>query len=139
MSGYYFPKNKDAKNPTDLLDRPIQEGDYVVWPTSAGRAVGISVGVIEKINFKSGDGKCPQHAATSYTVRVKPLKAGAKYHYTRQEEYVPAGFLGKDGKRHYFRDIGAGVKPVTVQKVNNIVKLETPTQVEDDYAEPRHG
>jgi hypothetical protein len=69
---------------------------------------------------------------TSTTLRIQPLQAAYKSHYSEETEYVPDGYVDKDGRTRLFRPTGRGVKPVTLQKVNNAVKLNM-DHIEDYY------
>lgn len=109
---------KDPTNPTDILDRPIQAGDYVAYPAMAGRSARMTVGQITSINFKIPkmgvryDGtpyetsefvNAPtglEHTAKKYTVSIQPI-VSTSYYWT-----------AKDGKKP---------KPVTIQNVENIL------------------
>lgn len=118
--------NYDPQNPTDLLGRPISEGDYVAWGTTYGRSPAVAVCKITKIRFfaEQGYGKrveCPQQFATGYTLRLLPIKSTGSV--SKNTEYVSGGFKEPDGSISYFRDLG-GVKEKTVQLVKNVVKLE---------------
>jgi len=98
----------------DLFKQPIEVGDTIAWPTSAGRAVGITVGRITKITWKD---KRNSVSGRMYTVQARPLKAGYSGHYSRKWDPVTKQY-----------DDSAEIAPVTIQKVQNIVKVEVPAQ-----------
>ena len=122
--------NYDPQNPTDLLDRPIAEGDVVAWGTTYGRSAALAVCVIEKIRFyrtvNSGAYStkrvtCPQGAAEGYTLRLRPIKSTGR---VTDEEYVPGGIIDPEtGERKFFRKLDKA-KSKTVLLVKNVVKLE---------------
>ena len=74
---------RDPTNPVDLLGRPISVGDYVAIATVAYRSASLTVGRIEKLNFrrKATDTyewiPCPQHAAEKYTVTIEIFQTTA--------------------------------------------------------------
>ena len=71
---------KDPQHPTDILDRPIKEGDFVIYPISLGRTPGLAIGPIIEIVFKKYDNdkykdvKCAQNEAEKYSLRIKSYK-----------------------------------------------------------------
>lgn len=77
--------NYDPKNPSDLLGRPIAEGDMVAWAHTYGRSPAMGVMRIKRINFTcevdcaTGYGKkrvaCDQRDADKYTLRLVPVKS----------------------------------------------------------------
>ena len=95
--------------PTDFVGQRLHEGDIIAFAvgTHGSRRSRMVVGRIEKFNFKSvPSGKftaqpCPQHMATSWTARVRPLK-----------------WTG-----HRAKDQDGRVKSVTATIPQNIVKL----------------
>jgi hypothetical protein len=105
---------KDPSNPTDILDRPIAAGDYVAFPTMSGRSARLTVGQITKINYnreikipgRYGTQKapCAPQVAEWYTVQIQPMVTTSYYWTGRHEGEAP--------------------RPVTIQKVENIIKLE---------------
>lgn len=130
-----FPQTKDPNNPTDLMGRPLDVGDYVAWGISRGSSgVAMSVGRIERINFTrpkieyDWEGKpyegsknepcCPPHAKR-YTVAIKPLSTTSYYHSAKV--YDPSRPVGER-----FQKNPEGIKTVTIQKVENLVKVELP-------------
>lgn len=73
----------DPKNPSDLLGRPITEGDVVAWGTTWGQSAALCIAVIDKIKFtkevpsgaySTKRKECPPHEAEKYTLRLRPLK-----------------------------------------------------------------
>lgn len=114
-------RSKDPNNPTDLLGRSIEVGDFVAFPTLSGRSAVTTVGRIDKINFKA---KVPgkyntwmdvgQGSAEKYTVRIQPM-VSTGYYWSGESTGEPP-------------------RPVTIQKVENIVKLDV-DDVEDALAE----
>lgn len=116
---YKFPR--DPQNPADLIGRPITVGDYVVYPVGSS-SPGMTVGRIIEFKFKRPANPtatwyhdwidCPQDQAVKYTVRIKPLVSQGGYYWRKDEE---------------------GVRPVTVQKVENLVRVDA-EHVEDSFA-----
>lgn len=111
----------DALGAVDMLGFKIAVGDHVAWPTSAGRAVGMSVGQITKINWKD---KRSGISGRMYTVQAKPLKAAYTGHYYSSTKWNPLT------KKHEARP--DGIPPVTIQKVQNILKIDIKLQDELD-------
>lgn len=131
----------DPKNPTDLLDRPIKEGDIVAWGTTYGRSAGLCVARIEKIRFVrtvySKRIECRQDEADDYTLSLRPLKStGSVTH-----RHIPTGrdvtyFHSLKSFAYWDRSRPEGGRCVsvpeseleaklkTVQLVKNVVKLE---------------
>lgn len=113
----------DPKNPKDILGSPIEPGVFVVWPRSIGSSSGISIGRVERVNFKRlapGSSylwdKCQQHQAERFSLTLQPF-ATPSFGYTKPGEYLRQ----EDGG---IRFIPSGdVKPVTVQNVENVVVL----------------
>ena len=113
--------DKDPHNPTDVIGRPIAEGDFIAYPTMWGSSAQIRIARIEKIRFKKNkikfdyQGKpyeskydfedCPRHQAVKYTLYVQPIEK-------------------KDGRwtdRNYRDEPN---KCVTLQKVGNAVRVD---------------
>lgn len=117
----------NPKNPSDLLGRPIHEGDIVGWGTLYGRSPGLAVCVIEKIRFirKAPPGnwrvvneECTQAQAEDYQLRLRPLKSTGHVSYIDQATgksvwSIPSGADPKQFK----------AKTVTVKLVKNVVKI----------------
>lgn len=124
----------DPQNPTDLLDRPIAEGDYVAWGTTFGRSPAVAVCQIEEIRFlmKNPDYPvdsskefipCQQHQAEKYQLRLLPIKSTGSVNMTGR--YVPGGFPDPDtGKTIYFEKLDRPALK-TIHLVKNVVKLES--------------
>lgn len=108
----------DALGAHDLFGQPIEVGDSICWPTSAGRAVGITVGIVTKVTFKE---KRNSISGRMYTVQAKPLKAGYSGHYSTKR-YKKDRVTGK------YIITEKEISPVTIQKVQNIVKVEIPAK-----------
>lgn len=115
----------DPTNPTDLLDRPIAEGDIVAWGTSASRSLALCIATIEKIRYtcvvQTSDGakeiECTQAAAEKYTLRLKPIKSTGWITDSRFI-YDPVA------KKGHHEKLQGGAKVKTVYLVKNVVKLE---------------
>lgn len=108
----------DALGAHDLFGSPIEVGDSIAWPTSAGRAVGITVGIVTKVTFKETRNRI---SGRMYTVQAKPLKAGYSGHYSNKS-------FKKDRKTGKYVIMEKEISPVTIQKVQNIVKVEVPAK-----------
>jgi hypothetical protein len=102
----------------DLFGQPLEVGDTIAWPTSAGRAVGITVGVVTKITWKDTRNRV---SGRMYTVQARPLKAGYSGHYSNKS-YTTDKATGK------LVVTEKEISPVTIQKVQNIVKVEVPAK-----------
>lgn len=134
----------DPNDPRDMLGQPIAEGDYVSWPISIGRSVGMSVGEIVRINFKHKNPDYPfkssaseyvngaQQGALHYTLSLRPLITTGHYH--EQTEYIPQGFVDEHGRTRHFKPTGKGVRPVTLRHVGKVLRLHA-ANVEDALAE----
>lgn len=131
-------RNKDPKNPTDILGRPIAEGDVVAWAVTQGRSAELAICVIEKINFtrKNLAGgaqwrntyiKCEQWQADRYTLRLRPLeRTGYCTFRTRDEgfsEYQVQNKTGIKGDRYLRPEAYVG-DVSTAQKIDHVIKLE---------------
>lgn len=133
-----MPIGYDPQNPTDLLDRPIAEGDIVAWGTNYGRSPAVCVARIEKISFRADDPsgrkssiEVPRQFATRYTLQLQPLKSTGgtsipqRYHpngYTDPQ----TGMLARNanGTISHFEALSDKPKLKTVHLVKNVVKLE---------------
>jgi hypothetical protein len=122
--------NIDPQNPTDLLGRPIAEGDIVAWGTTYGRSPAVCVAKITKIRFiqrenkwSRGGQEVEQAVADSYTLRLQPiLSTGSTSSPTR---YHRDGWTDPaDGKVKHFEPLSDKPKEKNVQIVKNIVKLD---------------
>lgn len=113
----------DAKGFCDMLGKTIAVGDTIAWPTSAGRAIGMTVGRITKINKKD---KRNTHSGRNWTISAKPIKAAYDGHYYSKTKWNP------ETKQHEERD--DGIPAVTIQKVQNVVKVTLSDQMSFDEA-----
>lgn len=112
----------DAQNPTDLMDRPIAEGDIVAWGTTYGRSPALCVARIHKIRFiqrgKHGihNIEVEQALADDYQLILEPIKStGSVTNSTFRRDPV-------DGRWKSFPLEKPKLK--TIHLVKNIVKLE---------------
>lgn len=128
----------DPQNPTDLLDRPIKEGDLVAWGTTYGRSPAVCVARIHKISFRAKDPtgrkssiEVPQQFAEKYTLQLQPLKSTGMT--SMPTKYHPRGFIDPEtgelarhpnGGTKYFETLSDKPKLKTVHLVKNVVKLE---------------
>lgn len=125
----------NPKNPCDLLDRPIREGDIVAWGTTYGRSPAVAVCRIDKIryvrkvNYKNVE--CSQWEAEDYTLRLEVLKSTGSVTYN--DVYEPNGWIDPatgqlarypNGGISKFRRLSDKPKLKTIHLVKNIVKLE---------------
>lgn len=102
---------------TDFIGQTLDEGDVVAFAvgTHGSRRSRMIVGRIEKVNYKAvPQGKftampCPQHMATSWTLRVRPLKWSG----------------------HRAKDAEGRVKSVPATIPANIVKLTDLSQADE--------
>lgn len=105
----------NPSDPRDMLGARIAEGDYLVWPVGHGRANGVSVGRLLKINYMHDTPAYPHHGGR-YVRRDTPHGA---HHYTlRLQPLVTTGYYWTS------RD-GDLPKPVTIQIVGKVVRLST--------------
>lgn len=127
----------DPQNPTDLLGRPIAEGDVVAWGTTHGRSAALCVAVIDKIRFIQtaclGNGwknrEVPQSMADDYTLRLRPLKSTGSVSTIDKRPGAPRPSGSTSTRWILDEDIADEpdryeVKTKSVQLVKNIVKLE---------------
>jgi hypothetical protein len=100
----------DPRNPTDLMDRPIKEGDIVAWGTTYGRSPAVAVCRINKIRYVKNSCaetnwkriEVPQDVADDYTLQLEVIKT------------TGYGSSGRNGTS----------KLKSVQIVKNVVLLE---------------
>ncbi len=127
----------DPQNPSDLLGQPIANGDVVAWSTAYGQSVALCVAVIEKIKFTRQINykrkECPQSEATGYRLRVRPIASTGSITWVdkRADETRPSGL----GGAYYVAQEDLEAEPdryvakcVTIQRVDNIVRLDGPAR-----------
>lgn len=96
--------NIDGPKPlTDMLGQNINVGDYIVWPVTTGRAVGMSYGQVLEVgrNTASDRSRWPMKC------KVQPISSAYKHHYW-------TGYSDRPDKK---------IKAVTIKKTENIVKI----------------
>jgi hypothetical protein len=116
----------DPQNPTDLLGRPIHEGNIVAWGTTFGKSAALCIAVIEQIRFTREDPTsswkppivCEQKDATDYKLRLVPIKSTG---WTTETEWDPVE------KKHVPLP---KPKSKLITHVKNVVLLE-PMDLED--------
>lgn len=140
--------NHDAQHPSDILGRPIAEGDIVAWGTNYGRSAALSISKITKIRFtkreNSKNKEVPQFMAEDYQLYLQPIKttggspdmknkhSGATASQWTVERWVKEGELDWQGNLVTADDWE--YKSVRVSLVKNIIKLEMTEQEARDAA-----
>jgi len=113
----------DPQNPSDLMDRPIAEGDIVAWGTTYGRSPAVCVARVERIRYfmknPNGYGKnidCLRHQADGYQLVLEPIKSTGS---------VTNSAFKKDPLTGKWTHVPLSKpKTKTIHLVKNVVKLE---------------
>lgn len=88
----------------DLLGRNVNVGDYIVWPVTSGRSVGMSYGQVLEVGRNTAADK----KYWPMKCKVQPISSAYKRHYW-------TGYSDKPDKK---------IKVVTIKKTENIVKVD---------------
>lgn len=120
----------DAKNPTDLLGRPITNGDIVAWGTTFSRSPAICVARIAKIRFIQK--ACSENS-------YKTTEVAQQFADDYQLQLVPIISTGTMGNTKWDPEARTYVpcipKLKTVHIVKNVVKLDGEAKAAAERAE----
>lgn len=119
----FFPSTKDPSRPTDILNRPLAEGDRIAYATSYHRGARLSVGEITRIRFlrKALAGyneweECAPADAERYTITARPeVWNGMRYSAQVYDGDAPVG--------QRFTEDKTRARPSPINKVENIIKV----------------